>query len=88
MGCQPTSEESLRELRAVAEAARRRGDECLAVLLAGIDLYVSVGREVELLEIMHEFEKDIRPAVEGTPSAAELERLYKRNPEDSQSSPG
>jgi hypothetical protein len=78
----PTSEQSLRELRNLAEAARLRGDECLAVLLAGIELYVSLGREVELLEIMRQFEKDIRPAVEGTPSAAELERLYRRDIED------
>jgi hypothetical protein len=72
-----TSDQSLSDLRQLAEKARWRGDECLAVILAGIELYISLGRELELLETMREFEADIRPAVEGTPTAAELERLYR-----------
>ena len=53
----------------------------MAVMLAGIEVYVSLGREIELLDLMRKFEAEIRPAVEGTPSADDLERLYRRNPE-------
>jgi hypothetical protein len=77
MQWQQTSEASLRELRQLANNARARGDETLAVLIAGIDVFISLGREMELLEFMRHFETEIRPAVEGTPSASELERLYK-----------
>jgi hypothetical protein len=45
-------------------------------------MYVSLGREIDLLEAMRDFERELRPAVEGTPSAAELHRLYNR-PEQS-----
>jgi hypothetical protein len=85
MGCNLTSDQSINDLRKLAEKARSRGDECLAVILAGVDLYVSLGRELELLDSMRQFEADIRPAVEGTPTADELERLYRENP-DSRSS--
>jgi hypothetical protein len=87
----PTSEQSLRELRELAHKAQTRGDKYLAVILAGVDLYLSLGRELELLEVMRQFESDIRPAVEGTPSAADLERLYHRSPNtsgESSSKPG
>jgi len=61
----------------------RRGDECLSLLLAGVDLYVSVGREWELLEIMRNFAHDAEDMVKNTPSAADLKRLYERDDRDS-----
>jgi hypothetical protein len=76
MDCKSISEASRRGLRQLTEEARTRGDECLAVLLEGLEMYISLGREVELLELMRDFEREIRPAVDGTPSAEELERLY------------
>jgi hypothetical protein len=79
MSSQHTSEQSLRDLHNLAEKARARGDEYLAVIIAGLELFISLGREVELLEYMRHFERDIRPAVEGTPTAADLHRLYGRN---------
>jgi hypothetical protein len=78
MDCGPVSERSLQDLGRLVTQVRSRGDECLAVLLEGVEMFVSLGREVELLEIMSEFEREIRPAVEGTPSPTELERLYSR----------
>jgi hypothetical protein len=76
-----TSEASLQDLERLVKDVRLRGDEHLAVLLEGVQMYVSLGREVELLESMREFERELRPAVEGTPSAADLERLYQRDAE-------
>jgi hypothetical protein len=76
-----TSEASLQDLERLVKDVRWRGDEHLAVLLEGVRMYVSLGREVELLESMREFERELRPAVEGTPSAADLERLYQRDAE-------
>ena len=61
--------------------ARRREDECFAVLLEGVKMYVSLGREIDLLEAMRDFERDMRLAVEGTPTAEELHRLYNRSEE-------
>lgn len=58
--------------------ARERGDECFAVLLEGLRMYVSLGREIDLLEAMRDFEREVRPAVEGTPTAGDLHRLYNR----------
>jgi hypothetical protein len=55
---------------------RNRGDDCLATLLAGIDLYTSIGREWELLEIMRQFAHDAEDMVRNTPSADELRKLY------------
>ena len=52
MGFQPPHPESLAGLHRLQHEAKQRGDEYLAMLLAGIDLYISVGREWELLEIM------------------------------------
>lgn len=66
----------MHDLSQLIDKARQRGDEWFAVLLEGVAMYVSLGREIDLLEAMRDFERDVRPAVEGTPSAAELERLY------------
>jgi hypothetical protein len=77
MNNQHTSERSMNELRQLADNARARGDEYLAVMVAGLELFISLGREVELLEFMRQFEQDIRPAVEGTPTAEELDRLFR-----------
>ena len=78
MACQPPHADSISELRRVRESVSRRGDECLALLLAGIDLYVTVGREWELLEIMRKFAHDAEEMVRNTPTAAELKLLYER----------
>jgi hypothetical protein len=75
---EPTSPETLAALRQLIYHARRAGDETMAVLLAGIELYANLGREYELLEIMKRFAEDMREAVENTPSAAELKKLYER----------
>jgi len=65
-------------LRRLYEEVRQRGDECLAMLLAGVDMYTAVGREWELLEIMRNFAHNAEEMVRNTPSAAELRRLYER----------
>ena len=80
MSCKPVSQESLQSLRVLREAASQRGDECLATLLAGIELYVTLGREFELLETMREFAHGMEESVENTPTAKELERLYFMDP--------
>lgn len=72
----------MQDLEDLIAKARERGDEYFAVLLEGVRMYVSLGREVDLLEAMRDFEREVRPAVEGTPSAADLHRLYNR-PEES-----
>ena len=63
-------------LRRLQEEAAGRGDECLATLLAGVDLYVRMGREVELLESMRSHAEALREAVLQTPSAQDLRRLF------------
>jgi hypothetical protein len=75
---QPTSQQTLADLRQLIEHAGKRGDHTMAVLLAGIELYATLGREYELLETMKRFAEDIREAVENTPSAAQLRELYNR----------
>ena len=50
----------------------------MAVLLSGIELYATLGREYELLEVMKRFAEDMREAVENTPTAAQLKVLYER----------
>jgi len=50
------------------------------MLLAGVELYAILGREFELLETMRAFAHEIHEAVEGTPSAKELEELFNREP--------
>jgi hypothetical protein len=48
------------------------------MLLSGIEVYVSVGREWELLEVMRKFAHDAEEMVRNTPTAAELRKLYDR----------
>jgi len=79
MECHPPHPESLTGLRRLQEEVRQRGDECLALLLGGVDVYTCVGREWELLEIMRKFAHDAEEMVRNTPSAAELKRLYERD---------
>jgi hypothetical protein len=47
-------------------------------LLAGVEVYASVGREIELLEVMRNFAHDSEDMVRNTPSAGELQKLYER----------
>jgi hypothetical protein len=81
MACQPPHPDSILGLRELQREVNERGDECLAMLLAGIDLYTAVGREWELLEIMRKFAHDAEDMVRNTPSVAELKKLYERNDE-------
>ena len=76
----PTSQESLAALRRLRKQARQRGDETLGVLLAGVELYLSLGREYDLLEIMRKFADEMKEPVEKTPTVEELEELYRREP--------
>ena len=82
MSCQPPHPESVRDLRRLQEEVRGRGDDCLAMLLAGIDVYTSIGREWELLEVMRQFAHDAEEMVRNTPSADELRKLYERGDSD------
>lgn len=84
MQCHPISDESRHELLTLRDKARRRGDECLSILLTGVDLYLSLGKEVELLELMRDYAEQMREAIHGTPSAEELKQLYDWNPEPEQ----
>ncbi len=76
MGCHPASSESIRELRELRDRAADRGDECLSALLAGIDLFVALGRELEVLDALRGMAQDVRHAAEHTPTAEDLRRLY------------
>jgi hypothetical protein len=78
MACQPPHPDSILGLRELQREVSERGDECLAMLLAGIDLYTAIGREWELLEIMRKFAHDAEDMVRNAPSAAELKKLYER----------
>jgi hypothetical protein len=80
MSWQPTSDESMELLRRLRRRVAERGDRRLELLLAGVELYATLGREFELLEIMRAFAHDMHTAVEGTPSAKELEELFNREP--------
>jgi hypothetical protein len=82
MVCQPPHPESIRGLRRLYEEVRGRGDQCLAMLLAGVEMYTAVGREWELLETMRKFAHDAEDMVRNTPSAAELKELYEREDGD------
>lgn len=82
MVCQPPNPESIMALRRLRNEAEERGDECLAMLLAGVEMYIAVGREWELLEIMRNFAHDAEEMVHNTPSAADLQRLYEGEDED------
>lgn len=79
MSCSPPHPESLAALRHLREEVEQRGDECLGLLLAGVDMYASLGREWELLDIMRSFAHDAEEMVRNTPSAAELKKLYERD---------
>jgi hypothetical protein len=79
MTCHPPHPESLNALRRLRAEVSKRGDECLGMLLAGVDVYISVGRELELLEVMRQFAHDAEDMVRNTPSAAELRKLYERD---------
>ena len=76
MVCQPPDPKSIEGLRRLQREVRQRGDDCLAMLLAGVDVYAAVGREWELLEVMRKFAHDAEEMVRNTPSAAELKKLY------------
>ena len=78
MVCQPPHPDSVNSLRKLREEVSGRGDECLALLLAGIDVYTSIGREWELLEIMRKFAHESEEMVRSTPSADDLRKLYER----------
>jgi hypothetical protein len=80
MPWQPTSDESVELLRRLRHKVAERGDNRLALLLAGVELYAIMGREFELLEIMRTFAHEMHEAVEGTPSIKELEDLFNREP--------
>jgi hypothetical protein len=80
MPWQPSSEDSIELLRRLRRQVAERGDQRLALLLAGVELYAVLGREFELLEIMRSFAHDMHEAVEGTPSIKELEELFNREP--------
>jgi len=54
--------------------------ECKELLLAGLELYATLGREFELLETMRTFAREMHEAVQGTPTARELEELFNREP--------
>jgi hypothetical protein len=78
MPWRPTSPESLESIRRLREEVEERGDRRLALLLAGVELYATLGREFELLETMRTFAHEMHEAVQGTPSARELEELFNR----------
>jgi len=79
MACQPPHPESIEGLRRLQQEVKQRGDDCLAMLLAGVDVYAAVGREWELLEVMRKFAHDADEMVRNTPTANELKRLYERD---------
>jgi hypothetical protein len=64
-----------------------RGDRCLGLLLAGLEVYMAVGREAELLEIMRKFADDAEEMVQNTPTAAQLRMLYEREDPDPRQQP-
>jgi hypothetical protein len=76
----PTSDESRRALKQLREEALSRGDRCLALILSGVELYVKLGREYDLLTSMKQFADEMREPVEKTPTAEELEHLFRREP--------
>jgi len=76
MACRPASQESLEALRRLQVEAAGRDDDCLSLLLAGVELYIRAGRDFELLEHMRTSAEDLRDAIENTPSAEDLRRLF------------
>jgi hypothetical protein len=79
MGTENTSPASLESLRNLRSECDARGDHCLAVILGGVELYASLGRELDLIEAMKQFADEIRDAVHETPSARDLEELFERD---------
>ena len=75
---QPPHPDSVVGLRRLREEVAQRGDECLAMMLAGVNIYIAIGREWELLEIMRKFSHEAEEMVRNTPSAADLQTLYER----------
>ena len=84
MACRPPHPDSITALQMLSQEVAGRGDECLSMLLQGINLYVSLGREWELLESMRAFAHDSQEMVNGTPSPAELEDLYGKGEDQEQ----
>jgi len=80
MSWHPTDPESIELLRRLRYKIAELGDSRLALVLAGVELYATLGREYELLEVMRTFAHDMHEAVQGTPSAKELEELFNREP--------
>lgn len=78
MSWRPSSRESLEMLHQLRHEIAERGDERLALLLAGVELFAVLGREFELLETMRSSVEEIHDAVAGTPTAKELEDLFNR----------
>jgi hypothetical protein len=76
MPYRPTTAESLDGLRQLQRAVADRGDICLALLLAGVELYVRAGRDLELLETMRGQTEELRQVIDNTPTADDLKRLY------------
>lgn len=80
MSWHPTDPESIELLRHLRHKIAERGDARLALVLAGVELYATLGREYELLEVMRTFAHEMHDAVQGTPTAKELEELFDRDP--------
>jgi hypothetical protein len=80
MSWHPTDPESIELLRRLRYKITELGDTRLALVLAGVELYATLGREYELLEVMRSFAHDMHDAVQGTPTAKELEELFHREP--------
>jgi hypothetical protein len=49
------------------------------MLLAGVEAYIAVGREWELLDVMRQFAHDAQYMVENTPTAEELRKLFEQD---------
>jgi hypothetical protein len=76
----PTSPDSLELLQRLRREVAERGDANLALLLAGVELYATLGREFELLETMRAFAHEMHAVVQGTPTTKQLEELFNRKP--------
>ena len=79
MSWHPTDPESIELIRRLRQEVAKRGDARLALVLAGVELYATLGREYELLEVMRTFAHEMHDAVQGTPTAKELEELFNRD---------
>ncbi|HWR50428.1 MAG TPA: hypothetical protein VN428_04950 [Bryobacteraceae bacterium] len=76
----PIDPELMAALRKLRNDAFSAGEDTLGVLLAGVDLYLALGREFELIEAMKKFADEMKGPVDGTPTAEDLERLYRWDP--------